>query len=153
MRFENQARVRAGLETLWDFMMDIPQVSTCIPGVEQVRAVDPDRYVGMMRVRVGPVALRFEGEMTITERDKANWRATMKAGGSDRQTAGAVRATMVMELRQVSGNETDLVVVTDANVLGKLGEFGQPVMRKKADSIMKEFALNVSKRVGDVQPA
>lgn len=153
MRFENQARVQAGLETLWDFMMDIAKVSTCIPGVDQVRAVDPDRYVGMMRVRVGPVALRFEGEMTITERDRSNWRAAMTAGGADRQTAGAVRATMAMELRQVSATETDLVVVTDASVFGKLGEFGQPVMRKKADTIMKEFALNVSRRVGDVQPA
>src|SRR5438067_6021279 len=33
-----------------------------------------------------------------------------------------------------------LPIYTDAAILGKLGEFGQAVMRKKADQIIAEFA-------------
>jgi carbon monoxide dehydrogenase subunit G len=38
-------------------------------------------------------------------------------------------------------------VVTYANVLGKLGEFGQPVIRKKSEQIMQQFVANVQKRL------
>jgi carbon monoxide dehydrogenase subunit G len=32
-------------------------------------------------------------------------------------------------------------------VLGKIGEFGQPVMRKKADAMLQEFARQISERL------
>jgi carbon monoxide dehydrogenase subunit G len=38
-------------------------------------------------------------------------------------------------------------IQTDANVMGKLGEFGQAVIRKKADQIVHDFANNLSAAV------
>jgi carbon monoxide dehydrogenase subunit G len=32
-------------------------------------------------------------------------------------------------------------------VLGKIGEFGQPVMRKRADAMLQDFARQVSERL------
>ncbi len=32
---------------------------------------------------------------------------------------------------------------TDLAVLGKIGEFGQPIIRKKADTLLAEFAQNL----------
>jgi carbon monoxide dehydrogenase subunit G len=31
-------------------------------------------------------------------------------------------------------------MTTDANVMGRIGDFGQPVIRKKADQMLKEAA-------------
>ncbi len=45
------------------------------------------------------------------------------------------------------GDKTDVEIRTDANVMGKLGEFGQAVIRKKADQIVQEFANNLSAAV------
>jgi carbon monoxide dehydrogenase subunit G len=45
------------------------------------------------------------------------------------------------------GTQTDVEIRTDANVMGKLGEFGQSVIRKKADQIVQEFANNLSAAV------
>ena len=45
------------------------------------------------------------------------------------------------------GRQTDVEIRTDANVMGKLGEFGQAVIRKKADQIVQEFASNLSAAV------
>jgi carbon monoxide dehydrogenase subunit G len=57
-----------------------------------------------------------------------------------------VNATMHMKLDPVGdGSETDLKILTDAQVGGRIGEFGQPIIKKKADQIMQEFARNVSK--------
>lgn len=147
MKFENRARVPASREKMWAFIMDIKAVGACIPGVEEVREVDPDNYIGVQKIRVGPIGLKFEGKMNVAERDKQNWRAVMKAEGADKRAGGAVKATITMSLTELGPNETELLVDTDANVMGKLGEFGQPIMRKKADQMMNEFAQNVGKRV------
>lgn len=147
MRFENKAVVPASTDRLWDFLMDIKQVATCIPGVEEVRQMDAENYLGALKIRVGPISLRFEGKMTIVEQDREHLRAAMRAEGADKRAGGAVKATITMTLKELGPNQTELTVDTDANIMGKLGEFGQPVMRKKADQMMQEFAQNVSKRV------
>ena len=147
MHFENRAIVPASREALWDFLMDIKSVSACVPGVEDLRELDADHYQALMKMKVGPIALKFDGKMRIVERDREQWKATMRAEGADKGVGGAVTANIVMTLLERAPDSTELVVTTDANVLGKLGEFGQPVMRKKADTIMQEFARNISQRV------
>ncbi len=147
MRFEHKARVPASPDRLWDFLMDVKAVGTCIPGVEEVREIDADHYIGVQKIKVGPIALRFEGKMTITDRDKEAWRATMKVVGADRGAGGAVNATIIMSITGLSPNESELTVVTNADVMGKLGEFGQPVMRKKADAMMSEFTQSLGRRM------
>jgi carbon monoxide dehydrogenase subunit G len=71
----------------------------------------------------------------------------MRAEGRDKGIGGEVTANIVITLVERGPDSTELVVHTDANVLGKLGEFGQPVIRKKADTIMKAFAENISRCV------
>ena len=147
MHFENKATVPASREQLWDFLMNIKAVSECVPGVEGVTELDPDTYQGILKMRVGPISLKFDGKMRVVERDQGNWRAVMRADGNDRGVGGAVTADITMQLQEQDAQSSELLVTTEANVLGKLGEFGQPVMRKKADGLMQEFARNISKRV------
>ena len=147
MQFENRATVPASRQALWDFLMDVPSVGGCVPGVENIQELNSDLYQAIMKMRVGPIALKFDGKMSVVERDQDHWKAVMRAEGTDRGVGGAVKANIVMTLHEQGPDSTELIVNTDASVLGKLGEFGQPVMRKKADSIMQEFARNISQRV------
>ena len=36
---------------------------------------------------------------------------------------------------------------TDVSIMGKIGEFGQPIIRKKADTMLKEFVENIKKQL------
>ena len=36
---------------------------------------------------------------------------------------------------------------TDVNILGKIGEFGQPIIRKKADQMLNTFINNIKKEL------
>jgi carbon monoxide dehydrogenase subunit G len=147
VHFDNRATVPANRAAVWDFLMDIERVSECMPGVDDLKEVDADQYQAIMRIKVGPVSLRLDGTMRIVERDRERWRAMMRAEGSDKRVGGKVTANIVITLVERGPDSTELVVNTDANVLGKLGEFGQPVMRRKADTIMTELAENISRRV------
>jgi hypothetical protein len=129
-------------ERLWNFLMDVPRVARCVPGVESVEAVDGGTYKGRFGVRIGPIRLALDGTLAIEEQDDAAWRARMRADASDRRLGGGLRARMTLTLAPAERG-TRLQIDTDLAVLGKIGEFGQPVIRKKADALLEEFARNL----------
>lgn len=152
MNFEHRCTVPVGRETLWAFLMDVPAMSGCVPGASEVAATDADRFTGRMKVKFGPIRLTLQGTLTVDERDRANWRAVGKAEANDRRVGGGVHINAELALLE-SRNETDgaaaqteLVVTTEARMMGRLGEFGQSVIRKRADKIVAEFAQNVAER-------
>src|SRR5215212_4405573 len=123
--------------------MDVPRVARCVPGVESVEALGDDKFRGTLKVSVGPIKLALMGDIAITESDANGGRAAMRADAADKRVGGAVKATMEMLVKEATPETSDLTITTDAQVMGKIGEFGQPIIRKKADQIMQEFAKNL----------
>ena len=147
MTFTQECVVPVERERLWDFLMEVPKVAHCVPGVESVEAVDGHAYKGSLKVRVGPIRLSLEGTMTIEGQDRSLWRARMRAEANDRRLGGGIRARMSLALTPAEGG-TRLQIETDLAVLGKIGEFGQPIIRKKADALLEEFAKNLRSALG-----
>lgn len=150
MRFEHQAVIPAPKEKVWAFLMDVPKVAKCVPGVEGVESLGGDRYRGSMRVSVGPIKLTIRGDAEIVEKDEAAGKASMQANGVDQKNSGAVKAVMTMTVQESrnGASSSELHMTTDAQVMGRLGEFGQPIIRKKADQMMNQFAQNLSQQIG-----
>ncbi len=147
MKFSQRAVIPVAREPLWDFLMDVPKVAKSLPGVETISQIDDTTYQGTLKVRVGPISLNLQGKIIMEQRDRGSWRAALKAEASDRMVAGAVKGKTTMELKEVGPKETELLVETDVNILGKIGEFGQPIIRRKADQMLKEFVENIKKQL------
>jgi uncharacterized protein len=147
LNFEHSATIAAPKAKVWAFLMDVPKVSTCVPGVQDVKPLDADNYEGTLKVRVGPIGLTLAGKITMDVRDESAGKAEMTAQAADRKVGGGVQAKMGMQLDELGANEVKLTISTNANVMGKIGEFGQPVIRKKAEQMMAEFTENVKKQV------
>ena len=146
MNFEHSCTVPVARETLWDFLMDVPQMATCVPGVSEVVVTGEDQYAGRMKVTFGPIRLTLQGELSIQKLDQTNWRAVGRAEANDRRVGGGIHISAELVLVEQEEAQTQLSIQTEARLMGKLGEFGQPVIRKKADKIVAEFARNVAKR-------
>lgn len=149
MIIDQNVTIAAPAEKVWDFMMDVPAVSTCVPGVEEVNEISVDQYKGVIGVKVGPIGLKLQGKVTLVERDRENWQARMDVEATDRKIPGNVNAKATMKLTPRDDGQTDVFIHTDASILGKLGQFGQAVIRKKADQIVAEFASNMSKKLSE----
>jgi carbon monoxide dehydrogenase subunit G len=147
MKFTQSAQIPVAREPLWDFLMDVPKVAKCLPGVERVTKIDDTTYEGALVVRVGPIRLNLQGKILLEEQNKNDWRAALRAEAKDRMAAGAVNGKTSMTLKELSADQTELLVETDVNILGKIGEFGQPIIRKKADSMLKEFVENIKRQL------
>ena len=145
MKLRHRATVAAPRERVWEILMDVPRVAACVPGVETVTPEGGDRYRGRFRVQVGPVRLALDGDVELTERDDAASRAVMRATGTDARMGGGVRAIVALSL--TPGTSTEMVVDSDVQILGRIGELGQPLIKRKADEIMSAFAANLARTV------
>lgn len=160
MRLEHGGRVAAPRARVWVILMDLPRAARLVPGLGSIEPLDPtggtpdppggsprvdkgtrtpDRYRGTLRVQVGPVRLELAGNVEVTARDENAGTATMRLDAADQRLGGALRASLDLALAEVAAGATDVRIVTEAQVLGRIGELGQPVIRRKADQIVGQF--------------
>jgi carbon monoxide dehydrogenase subunit G len=144
---DQQVVIPAAPDRVWDFLMDIPAVSRCVPGVESLERLDDDTYLGSLKVRVGPISVTLSGKVIVVERDREQLRSRMDVQAAEKRLNSAVSAHATMTLIARSESETEVRIHTESSILGKLGEFGQAVMRKKADQIIAEFARNMAREL------
>jgi carbon monoxide dehydrogenase subunit G len=147
VRLEHAVRVAASRERTWALLMDVPAVARCVPGAEEVTAVGPDRYKGAVRVGLGPIRLRLEGEVTVTQQDAGAGQATMRLDATDRAVGGAVRAELRVQVAEADGG-TEVRLVTDATLAGRIGDLGQPLIKRQADRIVSELARCLERTLG-----
>ncbi|HEV8021449.1 MAG TPA: SRPBCC family protein [Candidatus Lustribacter sp.] len=131
-------------ERVWAFVMDVPSMAKCIPGCDGVEDLGGGRYKAVVKIKVGPIGLSLASEISIVEKDETNRTASLQVEAADKRVGGAVKATMSMKLTP-AGDGSKLEVSTDANVMGRIGDFGQSVIRKKADQTLQEVAENLRK--------
>jgi carbon monoxide dehydrogenase subunit G len=148
MIIDQKTTIDAPVDRVWDFVMDIPAVSRCVPGVEEFDRVDDDTFQGALKVKVGPVTVRLQGRIVVAERDRERLSSRLEIQATERRINSSVSATTTLSLVPTTDGRTELDIHTDASILGKLGEFGQSVMRRKADQIVAEFAKNAALEVG-----
>jgi carbon monoxide dehydrogenase subunit G len=142
LTFTQERVIPVERERLWDFLMEVPRVGCCVPGVEGIEAVEAGAYKGSLKVQVGPIRLLLQGTILVEEQDRSAWRARMRAEANDRRLGGGIRARLSLTLAPAE-NGTRVRIETDLAVLGKIGEFGQPIIKKKADTLLEEFARNL----------
>jgi len=147
MTFTQTCTITASRDVVWDFLLQAENVAHCLAGVEAFKQLDEDNYEGTLRVRVGPIALALQGILHVEARDREQWHGAMRAEAKDRRLGGGLRAHLNMDLRDKGPTETEMCVTLEAHLLGKIGEFGQPVIRKKADAMLQEFAAQVSQQL------
>ena len=143
MKLEHSVTVGAPIEVVWAWLMDVPRIATCVPGVASVEAIADDKFRGTIKVQVGPIRLSLNGDVWILERDEAAHSASMQAEASDRAAGGGVKAVLTVALTELAPNSTEMRMGTDAQILGRIGDFGLPIIRKKADQVVGDFARNL----------
>jgi carbon monoxide dehydrogenase subunit G len=138
MQIKDSFVINAPQAKVWEFLFDIPRLSQCIPGIESVQVIDDKTYRGKLVVRVGPIKSEFSGKVTLTEVDAPNQIAGT-VEGDDRSSASSVKATFTGTLSPVGGG-TEAAFQVDANLRGRLAQFGGPVIAATAKKLTAEFA-------------
>ena len=147
MQIKDSFMINASQEKVWNFLFDIPKMSQCIPGIESVEVVDDKTYRGKLVVKVGPIKSEFSGKVILTEVDAPN-RIAGTVEGDDKSSASSVKATFTGTLNTVEDG-TEAAFQVDANLRGRLAQFGGPVITATAKKLTAEFAKCLKERLED----
>jgi carbon monoxide dehydrogenase subunit G len=137
--------IHAPQDIVWDFLFDIPKLSQCIPGIESVEVLDDKTYRGKLVVRVGPIKSAFTGVVTLTEVNAPD-RIAGTVEGDDKSSASSVKASFTGTLKAAE-NGTEAAFEVEANLRGRLAQFGGPVITATAKKLTAEFAKCLKERL------
>lgn len=128
------------VERVWAFFQDVPQVVTCMPGLELTGQTGENAYQGKVRMRLGPITAAFEGEATILEADAAARSARIEARGIDRKGGSRASAAVVYTLA-ATGAGTTVTLAGDIKLTGALGQIGRTgIIQDVAAQLTAQFA-------------
>ena len=143
MRFEHQFSVDAPAERVWQFLMDVPQMAGCIPGATEIKQLDEKNYEANVTAKIGPITAKFGCRIAILDLDPAARTASVELTGKDARLGGGVKGKMTMSIAESAPEQSLVRIVSEVDVLGKIGQYGHGMLSKRADAMLDDFAACV----------
>ena len=134
-------------DRVWTFFQDVPQVVTCLPGLELTEQPAENVYRGRIKIKLGAVTSAFEGEATILEADDDTRASRISGKGVDKKGGSRAQAEFGYRVAEI---ETGSQVTIDANIklAGTLAQMGRTgIVTDVVRELTKEFAANLEGRL------
>ncbi len=144
MLLEESFVLSAPIDQVWNFFLDIEQIAPCMPGVETVQQLDPTKYKGVLKIKVGPVSVAFRGEVIIVEQNPPHF---IRAQLQGQDVAGLVQGEFTSTLKPTDNGTTEVTYRMDITLRGRLAQFGQAVIRDTAQKMTTEFVSCVRQKL------
>lgn len=124
----------------WVVLGDLQLTAACMPGAEITEQLDALHYRGLVRTRVGPASLAFQGEIELLERDESAQRLRLRAKGADKGgSAASMELSAELETSE-DGQACVLVGRATVKVSGKLAQIGSRLLQPASDALLAQFA-------------
>ena len=142
MEFENSFDVQVPVDEAWAILTDVERIAPCMPGAELTEVIDENSFKGKVSVRLGPVALTFQGDASFVERDDAGRSARVKAQGRDAKGRGGANANVDFRLVPAEDGTTTVQIRTDLQLSGSVAQYGRGVgmIKDVASQLIDRFA-------------
>ena len=148
MKFDNTFALPLPVDSAWVLLLNVPRIAPYMPGAELVEIESDRSFKGKVSVRLGPVALAFNGRAVIESVDKDNHKARIKAQGADTKGRGGASAVVDFEVRPTAQG-SEVVINTDLTLSGSIAQYGRGagVIREVAAQLTREFAQTLQKQL------
>lgn len=147
MEFNMSMVVPASPAELWKTLLDVPSISSCIPGCENVEEIERLAiYKATVKQKIGPFKVEVPADIvveSITEPLNVKIRAT----GRDKFTG--TRLTAILDINVVPvGADSTLAVDAKVDIHGRLATMGLGVIKRRVDQNFEEFEGKLKNLVG-----
>ena len=149
MNIDHEFTVPATADRAWALLTDFEQVASCMPGA-QLTGEEDGTWLGVVKVKVGPVTAQYKGSATFAERDDDAYHAVISAKGREARGSGTAAATIDMALRP-DGDATVVTVRTDLKISGKLAQFGSGMIQEVSAKLLGQFTQCLEGRIAAPQ--
>lgn len=146
VKIERRFDLPVTAEQAWALLRDVRATASCMPGAQITEQLDAQRYKGLVRTRIGPASMNFNGQVEVLEIDPLTRTLRMLGKGGD--TNGSA-ATMTLFARIEPGASAAVSVLageTTVTVSGKLAQFGGRFLLPVAESMLGSFVKQFSEQ-------
>ena len=139
--------VAASANAAWEFLQDIKSVASCMPGAEITEQSDETHFRGMIKVKIGPAAAAFKGDIEVKNIDADKRELILLGKGSDTKGSSSASMLLTASIREAANHQCELVGHSEVSVNGKMASFGGRLMDSISERILAQFADNFANNV------
>lgn len=148
MDLNHQLRLPVSADEAWAALNDPRRVAPGLPGAT-VGSAGTDDFTGTLKIKLGPLALAFDGTGRYTERDAEARRLVVQTEGTDRRGHGTVAATHIVELTPDGDTATTADVRTALEITGRPAQLGRGVIADAVDRLVQQASSRMAARVSE----
>ena len=152
MDLVHEFTVPVPVDDAWRILTDVERIAPCLPGA-QLQEIEGETYRGIVKVKVGPIQAQFKGQASFVEQDHVAHRVVLKGEGRDTTGKGNASALITAELTSLNASSTNVKVLTDLSITGKVAQFGRGAMADISDKLLAQFVENLNVLIGEQQAA
>lgn len=138
MIIEKTLRIKAPLQKVWDAIMDVQGVASCMPGADKVEQIDEKTYRCSLTTKIAYISATFDLVTTITDMRPLSHLETV-TDGKALKGLGRVSQKQVLDLVACSDDETEAIYKAEVTLVGRLATFGDKIFRAKANDMTEAF--------------
>jgi hypothetical protein len=142
MKVEGEIGVAAPRALVFERLRDAHFFASCVDGVSDLSAIDETHYSASFATKVAFMSFKFKVSVEMSRVAPPD-EIEAKVEGNPVGIVGRLTATANTKLSERDGR-TVIAYSIDANLTGKLGSIGQPVLKAKAKEMEKQFAARLS---------
>jgi carbon monoxide dehydrogenase subunit G len=142
VEFRRTVSILAPIDSVWALVEDIPAVASCIPGLHDLDQKGPDTFDCVLSQRVGSVKANFTLTTKMSELVPKK-SVTAITEGRDSSLQSNVKAVQTF-LLSPRGDETEVEIVAQFQITGKIATFGHRIILAKAEQVTVETLRNLS---------
>ncbi len=143
MKIEGSYPFAAPRDVLWPMLLDPNVLANVIPGCEELETVGENQYRGILKIKVGPVQGKFQGDVAIADiQSPQSYTITVDGKGAP----GFIKGSGSLRLEE-DGDMTILHYSGDAQVGGRLASVGQRLLDTSANAIIRQSLEGIGQQV------
>jgi carbon monoxide dehydrogenase subunit G len=141
MQFSGEIHVPAARENVFDRLRDPQFFASCVEGVGGLTDNGANQYSARLTTKIAYIRIEFDVSVQIVRAERPEL-IEARIDGKPHGVVGRLTATSSANFAE-DGNGTKVRYEIEANLTGRLGSIGQPVLKSKAKEMERQFAENL----------
>jgi carbon monoxide dehydrogenase subunit G len=146
MLISGKFTLEAPIQQVWDMLLKPEIVASCMPGCEELKAIDEKNFMATVKQKVGPISAIFRFTTTLEETNPPTY-AKSVGKGEELNKAGTITHETTINLKETLPGEVEVSYESKVRIVGRLATFGDRIMRAKAKEVEEEFTKALKKKL------
>ena len=130
-------------ESVYRMFTNVEKLTTCVPGVDQLRVLGDNRYEAEMTVKIQFMTIKFAVNGELTE-EIPGQKLLVQMSGQPAKLAGLFQNRLTANFAEVEPRLTEVTYSMEVRMSGRLASLGEILIKSTIEKSAKQFVGNVN---------